>query len=433
MDSTPMYTPHTTVNYGSTGHNTNTPVSLYTIFVIHNGQSTCEAFSVKAISTDTVDELKKLIKAAKAPLFDNCPADKLKLVGVSIPDDPSKEHEKICLKHLAYTRPLRATEVLEDLFLGRLPEKGRIHVVIETNEPKFTHAHSDMNDQQGSLYINIILNFIMEVRSSDKVEMDEHNTHTSVHQQQGQQPQQTHPRPQQAHTIVPLDSLAASPTQTALALPSCPDQPAETNDLPYPVLPTTTSDPISSYPALPVATPSSTNTEDTLSYPLESLDIIEPLSNPLPLDPSTPLTLFCLVDGQTTKQTWSIKALPADTVDDMKKAVKLAQAPNFDHMTSGDLHLHKINVENDPEHNTLPVHIKSVNHKELNAMDTVAEIYPRGTTRKVVQLMVMKPSPKPYVGGGNGGGRGCGGCEAVLMLIGLVVIIVAVVSGKDIF
>ncbi|KAG0037054.1 hypothetical protein BGZ82_003227 [Podila clonocystis] len=348
MDSTPIYTPHTTVNYGSTGHNTNTPVSLYTIFVIHNGQSTCEAFSVKALSTDTVDELKKLIKAAKAPLLDHCPADKLKLAGVSIPDDPSKENEEICLTHLAYTRPLRATEVLEDLFLGRLPERGRIHVVIETNEPKFA----------------------------------------------------------------------------PLALPSCPDQPAETNDLPYPVLPTTTSDPILSYPALPVDTPSSINTEETLSYPLESIDIIEPLSNPLPLDPTTPLTLFCLVEGQTMKQTWSIKALPTDTVDDMKKAVKLAQAPNFDHMVSGDLHLHKINLENDPERNTIPAMlIKSAQQTELNAMDTVAEIYPRGTTRNVVQLMVMKPGPKPHVGGG---GSGCGACGAILVGISLIVTLVAV-------
>lgn len=118
MDSIPIYIPHSTVNYGATGNNPNAPVPLYTIFVIHNGQSTCEAFSVKMLSTDTVDVHKKLIKAAKAPLLDHYPADKLKLVGVSIPDDPSKEHERVCLKNLARMRPLRATEVLEDLFLA---------------------------------------------------------------------------------------------------------------------------------------------------------------------------------------------------------------------------------------------------------------------------------------------------------------------------
>ncbi|KAG0363208.1 hypothetical protein BG005_002357 [Podila minutissima] len=268
----------------------------------------------------------------------------------------------------------------------------------------------------------------MEAHSSDKIELDEQDTQTSVHQQQ----QQQQPRPHEPHTIVPLDSLAASPTQTPLALPSCPDQPAETNDLPYP-LPTTTSDPISSssYPALPVATPSSTNTEDILAYPLESLDTIEPLSNPPPLDPTTPLVLFCLVDGQSTKQTWSIKALPADTVDDMKKAVKAAQAPHYDHVAAGELHLRKVNIKNDPECDTIPANINSVKYLELKAMDTVAEMYPQGAVRKTVQLMVMKPGPKPY--GSERGGSGCGACEVVLVVISLIMSIIAVSSGKDMF
>ncbi|KAG0080873.1 hypothetical protein BGZ93_011126, partial [Podila epicladia] len=237
----------------------------------------------------------------------------------------------------------------------------------------------------------------MEANSTDKIEMNEQEAQISVHQRQQQRS-----RPQRPHTVVPLDSLAASPTQAPLALPSCPDQPAETNDLPYPVLPTTTSDPISSssysYPALLVATPSSANTEETLTHPRESLDIIEPLSNPLPLDPSTPLVLFCLVDGQSTKQTWSVKALPADTVDDLKRAVKVARAPQYDHVPAGELHLRKVSIKNDPERDSLPTNISNVQYRELKAMDTVAEIYPQGAEHKTVQLMVMKPGPKPYDG-----------------------------------
>lgn len=160
MDSIPIFTPHTAMNYGSTAqaqaqaqapsYNGNISVT-YTIFVIHNGQSTSEAFSVKALSTDTVDELKKLIKVAKAPLLDRHPADKLQLIGVSIPDDPAKECEKICVKHLPYSRSLRATEVLEDLFMGWLPERGRIHIVIETEEPTPTRSGGNEDEQGCSL------------------------------------------------------------------------------------------------------------------------------------------------------------------------------------------------------------------------------------------------------------------------------------------
>lgn len=222
----------------------------------------------------------------------------------------------------------------------------------------------------------------METHSSDKIEMDEQDNH----QQQLQ--------PQQPHTIIPLDSLshASSPAQAALALPSCPDQPAETTNLPYPVLPTTTTEPVSSYPVLP-STPFRSDTDDTL-LPLE------PLSNPV-LPDTTLLTLFCLVDGQSTKQAWSIKALPADTVDDLKKAIKVAQAPSFDHVVSGELQLRKVNIADNPEADTIPVYVKNMKYLELRATDTVAEVYPRGAQQKVVQLMVMKPAPKTYSRGGG--------------------------------
>ncbi|KAF9335804.1 hypothetical protein BG006_010608 [Podila minutissima] len=414
-ETPPPYSPPTPAHYGSTSDSI-PEASLFSIFVIQDGHSTSQAFSVKARATDTVDDLKKLIRTAKSPRFDNISADELKLASVCIPDDVHTEHKPRQLRDITLTRALRATEVLEDLFLGRLAERGRIHVVIETDEPKSDRADAASDQRQNRC-----------AHSSDKIEMDERDTQISVQQQQQQQP-----RPQEPHTIVPLDSLAASPTQTPLALPSCPDQPAETNDLPYPVLPTTTSDPISSsssssYPALPVATLSSTNTEEILAYPLESLDTIEPLSNPLPLDPTTPLVLFCLVDGQSTKQTWSIKALPADTVDDMKKAVKAAEAPHYDHVAAGELHLRN----NDPECDTIPVNINSVKYLELKAMDTVADVYPRGAVRKTVQLMVMKPGPKPY--SSERGGSGCGACEVVLVVISLIMSIIAAASGNDMF
>ncbi|KAF9383388.1 hypothetical protein CPC16_008954 [Podila verticillata] len=374
-----------------------------------SGQSTSEAFSVKALSTDTVDDLKKLIKAAKAPLLDYHPADKLKLIGVSIPDDPAKEYEKICAKHTPNVRPLRATEVLEDLFMGRLPERGRIHVLIESVEPTLARTGRTLAPLN---QVNLIL--VMETHSCNKIEMDEQDSH----QQQAQ--------PQQPHTIIALDSIshASSPAQAALALPSCPDQPVETPDRPYPVLPTTT-EPASSYPALPSA-PFRSDTDDTL-LPLEPLDTVEPLSNPVLLD-TNPLTLFCLIDGQSTKQAWSIKALPADTVDDMKKAVKVAQAPSFDHVVSGELQLRKVYITDHPEKDTIPVYVKNMKCRELRATETVAEVYPRGTIHKAVQVMVMKPAPKPH---GGGRGSGCGMCEALLVTISLIVSIIALISGNN--
>lgn len=124
--------------YGSTG---TTPITTaqYTIFILHNGQSTSQAFSAKALSTETVDDLKKLIKIVRSPALDRIPADKLKLVRVDIPDDPATESRPVCFQHLAIVRPLRATELLRDVF-PEPPEQGKIHVVIESAEPVASSA-----------------------------------------------------------------------------------------------------------------------------------------------------------------------------------------------------------------------------------------------------------------------------------------------------
>ncbi|KAG0338088.1 hypothetical protein BG000_004563 [Podila horticola] len=125
----PLYTPPTTVSYGSTS-NSIPGDSLYTIFVIQDGHSTSQAFSVKAHPTDTVDDLKKLIRAAKTPRFDDISADELKLVSVCIPDDVHTEHKPQRLRDITFKHGLRATELLEDVFENRVPARGRIHVVI---------------------------------------------------------------------------------------------------------------------------------------------------------------------------------------------------------------------------------------------------------------------------------------------------------------
>ncbi|KAF9321320.1 hypothetical protein BG003_002501 [Podila horticola] len=423
--------------YGSTG---TTPITTaqYTIFILHNGQSTSQAFSAKALSTETVDDLKKLIKIVRSPALDRIPADKLKLVRVDIPDDPATESRPVCFQHLAIVRPLRATELLRDVF-PEPPEQGKIHVVIESAEPVASSAVMTPRAHvrlRGILGQALSTDTVDELKKLIKAAKARCSTVTLIGVSIPDDPSKEHEkiclkhlaytRPLRATEVLEDFFLSRLPERGRIHVvietdepkSARPDAPAETNDLPYPVLPSTTSNPISSYPALPVATPSSTNTEETLSYPLESLDVIEPLSNPLPLDPSTTLTLFCLVDGQSTKQTWSIKALPADTVDDLKKAVKAAQAPNFDHVAAGELHLRKVNIENDPESDTVPVNIKNVKYRELKPMDTVAEIYPQGTERKVVQLVVMKPVPKPDVGRGES--RTCGICGSALTMLAMI-------------
>ncbi|KAG0018994.1 hypothetical protein BGZ82_000277 [Podila clonocystis] len=88
-----------------------------TLFGIMDGQCRANAFSVKINFADNnVDDLKKLIKVAKSPLWDDLAADELTISRVSIPDDVSKQWEVISLRDVIFQRELRATESMTKAF-----------------------------------------------------------------------------------------------------------------------------------------------------------------------------------------------------------------------------------------------------------------------------------------------------------------------------
>jgi hypothetical protein len=61
------------------------PKTSITLFCLVKGETTANAFSVRIKKNKLIGDLKKVIKAKKAPEFDHFPADKLKLWRVSIP------------------------------------------------------------------------------------------------------------------------------------------------------------------------------------------------------------------------------------------------------------------------------------------------------------------------------------------------------------
>ncbi|KAG9060857.1 hypothetical protein KI688_007926 [Linnemannia hyalina] len=69
--------------------------SLLNLFCLVDGEGTSNAFSVKIASTDTVDDLKKLIKAEKTNNFSDVDADQLTLRRVSIPVVAANKHNPI--------------------------------------------------------------------------------------------------------------------------------------------------------------------------------------------------------------------------------------------------------------------------------------------------------------------------------------------------
>ncbi|RGB36677.1 hypothetical protein C1646_666780 [Rhizophagus diaphanus] len=99
-----------------------------TLFCLVKGNTTANAFPVHIDKGQFVGDLKEVIKAKKAPEFDNFPADKLKLWKVEIGGD----HLDDPLKNLTLNdnNELSAINEIGDYWTEKPPKK-HIHVLVE--------------------------------------------------------------------------------------------------------------------------------------------------------------------------------------------------------------------------------------------------------------------------------------------------------------
>src|SRR3954470_2003839 len=98
-----------------------------TLFCLVKGNTSEDAFSVKISRDEPVSELKKAIKAEKAPEFDNFPADRLKLWKVTIPGDQDDQLRNLILQD---SDELSAINDIGD-YWPTSPPKKHIHVIVK--------------------------------------------------------------------------------------------------------------------------------------------------------------------------------------------------------------------------------------------------------------------------------------------------------------
>src|SRR4051794_4063314 len=101
------------------------PKSIITLICLVKGNTTVNAFPVNIGSNKLIGHLKKVIKAEKAPEFDNFPADKLKLWKVEIPDDRNDLLSNLTLHE--QTELLATKKVLK--YFSETPAEEHIHII----------------------------------------------------------------------------------------------------------------------------------------------------------------------------------------------------------------------------------------------------------------------------------------------------------------
>ncbi|OAQ24326.1 hypothetical protein K457DRAFT_1823888 [Linnemannia elongata AG-77] len=117
--------------------------NLLTLFCLVDGVATSSAFSVEIDSTNTVDELKKLIKTEKVNDFQDVDADKLTLWRVSFLITRDNSEIPILFNNIAKEEKekLHAADDLSDIF-DEKPPKKTIHIIVQRPSQALTLFHN---------------------------------------------------------------------------------------------------------------------------------------------------------------------------------------------------------------------------------------------------------------------------------------------------
>ncbi|KAI8602094.1 hypothetical protein EDD21DRAFT_372836 [Dissophora ornata] len=111
----------------------------FTLFCLVDGLPSSRAFPVKTSFADSVSDLKDLIKAKHAPVFDDIPASQITLWRVSIAVVAARKHEIITLDSLNddAKEELVPTNDMSNVF-ETIPPKRTIHIIVQRPPPVHT-------------------------------------------------------------------------------------------------------------------------------------------------------------------------------------------------------------------------------------------------------------------------------------------------------
>ncbi|KAI1287893.1 hypothetical protein EDD11_010163, partial [Mortierella claussenii] len=104
------------------------------------------------------------------------------------------------------------------------------------------------------------------------------------------------------------------------------------------------------------------------------------------------LTLFCLVDGEST--VFSVKNIPlSDTIDDLKDLIKVKLSPRFDDISVVDLTLWHvaIPIADIRKHGTVTLDSQKTKNI-LQPEQQIADVFPPSPDRKSVYVIVERPT-----------------------------------------
>ncbi|KAI8356292.1 hypothetical protein B0O80DRAFT_23919 [Mortierella sp. GBAus27b] len=111
-----------------------------------------------------------------------------------------------------------------------------------------------------------------------------------------------------------------------------------------------------------------------------------------------PLTLFCLVNGETTP--FSVEVDPTKTVDHLKDAIKAKQSPDFNDIVAKSLTLWRVCIAiTDDGDDEVPILLDSLDErKKLGPATRLSKVFPEEPPEETIHIIVQRPLPdSPHV------------------------------------
>ncbi|KAG0195434.1 hypothetical protein BGX28_001374, partial [Mortierella sp. GBA30] len=105
------------------------------------------------------------------------------------------------------------------------------------------------------------------------------------------------------------------------------------------------------------------------------------------------LTLFCLVDGESTSLTFSVEIDRTKTVDHLKKLIKTEKSPEFDDMAADRLTLWRVSIPtiNGDKSSILLRNILVNDKQELGPATRLSKVFTNKSPEETIHIIVRRP------------------------------------------
>ena len=103
------------------------------------------------------------------------------------------------------------------------------------------------------------------------------------------------------------------------------------------------------------------------------------------------LTLFCLVDGQSTSTAFPISISSAETVEELKELITIERAPRFDDAATDELTLWRVFILDDDNDDAADILLDNLpEKKKLRATSEFSHVFKETPSKKTIYILVQR-------------------------------------------